>query len=599
MSEVDHTSTNGIVTVKDNTMNNIIAKNYSRKSKEYPFGSKLSSIREEMKEFCDSMDRFIEENKVVFKNGEVEGFWSQKTTDANSQTDSVNLVECETRETEAKGSVSDEDKLQWWSSKERRLKVQEIIKKRENEAQKDQAEDVKTSDNFDRSKQEDEKPRTDNFQDVYDLMTLKTCPKVFSESRETYAVKSENNLECERSEKVQEKSCKVFGSLFAELRSRDSDCRKCKLNVSNELMAVEGTSSSQTSAIDAERKYIYNIIHTTTPMNVDSDEQSSNRESTERGDGNFDAKIDILEDKFDILSFESPKEKKNMDESDDESFKTATSLPEDTQVVESDQGSLESFRSPKIEKNNDNIVDIIKQSVDNSVDDRYKEIVSHKESDNVICEDKKNDKTERSLDSNNERVLSTEITKVHNSQVELVAGKMNRLSLQRTSQSLTGKRTREAEDIQVSTKKSLLVEEVDLDRKSEERKTRSQISERCKQHAMQEARKFVKKASPLIDKCITTLIKDAENAGEKSHYYYNKYDRKSLAESLTFVPTAKSDLNKIVSDSKEQNNCDKDEDESKDLSNAYSARYESMSKRTINSESIATVDDTGRHINIQ
>lgn len=556
-----------------------------------------------MREFCDSMDRFVDENKIVFKNGEVEGFWRQRTTDANSQTDSAD----ETREAEAKSSANEEDKLRWWSTKERRLKAQEIIKKLEDEAKKDQARagDIGMNETLECSPQKDEKPRTDNFQDVYDLMTLKTCPNVFPESTETYGARDASSLEGEQPTKVQEKSCGVLDSLFAELRNRHNDRRIRQSNVSNELMAVEGTLNSQTSAIDAERQCIYNLIHATT--NVDSDEQPANRNNIAEAGENFDAKMDILENKFNSLSFESLKEKKNMDESDDESdnesFKTATSLPEDTQIVESNQGSPQGLILPAIENNNDKIINVIKnKSIDNPLDNHCEKIALDKEErDDAIGGDKENDKAERSPDSSSGRGLSTETTKLPNSQVKLLVRTMDRLSLERTSQPsrLTGKRTREAEDIRVSTKKSFLIEEVDSGRRLGKRKTRGQISERCRQHAIQEARKFVKKASPLIDKCITTLIRDTEDVDGQSRYY-NKYGRRSLAECLTSVFAARNDLDKVAGDSRARNNRrDKCGGASKGITKGitYPARHESMAKRTTDSESTAPADDIGKTIN--
>lgn len=579
-----------IVSVRDDTTNRNIVKNYPRKSKE--FGSKLSSIREEMREFCNSMDKFVDENKIVFKNGEVEGFWSQKTTDANSQTDSVD--ERETRETEAKGSASEEDKLRWWSTEERKLKVREMIKARDDEAKEDQAraENVRTNEDLDRRPSDDEKRRSNNFQDVYDLMTLKTCPNVFPESTEpTYTVKDADNLECERTGRKQEKSCRMFDSLFAELRNCNSVRRKT--NVSDELMTPEEVPDSQTSEIDTKKKCVSNFIDTIT--NIDLDERLANRKSIAEGDTDSDARTDILEDKFHSFSLESPKEKKNNDESDDDSFKTARSLPEDTQM-ESVQESPEILRLSTTEINNDQIVDGIKnQSIDNPVDGRRKEIALDKER-GVICEDKTNDKAKRSPDRSSERRLSAETAELPTSQVKLLVQTMNRLSLDRTSQPsrLTGKRIREAEDIQVGTKKSLLIEEMDPGRKSEERKTRSHISERCRQHAIQEARKFVRKASPLIDKCITTLIKDTENIDKESRYC-SKYDRRNLAECLTSVFSAKSNLDKVAGDSAERHNRhDKYGIESDDITNAYPARRESIEKRTINSKSTAPADDTGK-----
>lgn len=586
-----------VVGVRDDATKGNIAKSCSRKSN--LLGCKLSSIREEMRDFCDSMDRFVDENKIVFKNGEVERFWSQKTTDANSQTDSVD--ERESRETEDTGPASEEDKLRWWSTKERRLKVREIVKKREDEAKEDEAraEDITANENLDRSPSNDQERRTDDFQNVYDLMTLKTCPDVFPESTEpTYVAKNASNLECEQPARAQEKSYGVFDSLFAELRNRDSVRRKS--NVSNELIAPEETLDSQTSAVDTERKCVFRRSDATTLTDADSDEPPVNHNSVAEADENVDAKTDTLEDKLNSLSLESPKEKRNIDESDDDSFTTARSLPEDTQFVGSSQESPETLRLLATE-NNDKIIGVIKnESIDKPVDDGCEEIVSDEERDGAIHEDQANDKAKRS-DRSSERGSTSGSAEVSNSQVELLVRTMNRLSLERTSQpsKLTGKRTREAEDVQVGTKKSLFVEEVDPgreSRKSEDRKTRSQISERCRQHVIEEARKFVRKSSPLIDKCITTLIKDTENADEKSRYY-NKYGQKSLAECLMSVFATKNDLDKIAGDSAEQNNRRrKHEGESESTTNAYPTK--SMAKRTTNSEFSASLVDTGKSITI-
>ncbi|KAG5306531.1 DAAF1 factor, partial [Acromyrmex insinuator] len=516
MLEEYHKPANAITNEEDILSKSI--KSYQRKNKDSPFGSKLSSIREEMREFCDSMDRFIDENKIVFKNGEVEGFWGEKKmVDQNLQTDFVD--DRKTQETGTKVSVSEEDKLRWWSTKERKLKVKEILKKREDEAKKNkvEAEDTKRAEKSDRS---------DSSEDKKQL----------------------------------------------------TDATKEKLD--NEKLAI-----------DTEKKNICTLINTKDL--VSSNEQYSEHENS--AEKNNSVKIEILEDKINDLSFESPERKKNIDESDDDSFKTALSVQEDSQILES------SYELPKVlkltnkENNFDKIIDSIQnENIDLSMDNNWKEVISNKNHNDAIYENEKiNDELEKSSDkteiSKSEREFSTE-TEQSNSQMESLVRTIDRLSLERASHSsrLTGKRTREAEDVEVSNKKSFLIKETNPGKKLEERKSRSQISERCRQHMIQETKKFARKVSPLIDKCITHLIKDAENANGKSQCY--KYNRRNLREYLPSDYPSKMNLSKPAGDFGEQNNChDKYDNKSNDVTNTYSERQELMTEQTINSQFAASV----------
>lgn len=562
-------------------------KSYQRKSKEPPFGSKLSSIREEMREFCDSMDKFVDENKIVFKNSEVEGFWGEgKMVDENLQTDPID--DSEIQETETEVPTSKEDKLRWWSTKERKLKVREIIRQREDEARKHKVEikDAATS-SSNCSLEDGKQVTTDNFQDVYDLMTMKTCLSYFPDSTETYSVKDEENYTCEQSEKEsQEKSCGVFSSIFAELRNRDiQETNKSK--VSSELMILEEKLDSEKSTIDTKQKSIPQIINMTDL--IDSAEESSKCKKLETNE-NY-SKIEDLEDKFNHLLLTSPEMKKNIDESDDDSFKTATSLVEE--ILETDQGSPEVLRF-NTEDNCDKIIDSNKnENVD--LDDCEK-IISNKERNNLICENKKIIKIEESSAkmemSNSEQKLSPD-TEESNSQMESLIQAIDRLTLGKTNQRpsrLTGKRTLEIKDVEINNKKSFLIEEVKSERKSKERKSRSQISEKCRQHMIQETKKFAKKVSPLIDKCITNLIKDSENVNKRSQYH--KYNRRSLGEYSPSDFVSKMDLNKPAGDFGNKWS-DKYDNKSDNVINVQFGKQEL--KQTINSESDSlSANDSGK-----
>lgn len=72
----------------------------------------LSSMREEMRDFCDSIDKFSVDNDIVYKNGEVVSFWGSSSS-------------------KDQASSSSPSKTRWWSSKERREKVKEMMKNRE------------------------------------------------------------------------------------------------------------------------------------------------------------------------------------------------------------------------------------------------------------------------------------------------------------------------------------------------------------------------------------------------------------------------------------------------------------------------------------
>jgi len=550
------------------------------------------------------MDRFVDENKIVFKNGEVEGFWGErKMVDENLQTDSVD--DSKIQETGTKVSASEEDKLRWWCTKERKLKVKESLKKREDEAKKNkvEAEDTEINEKFDcySSKDKNQPPIlakaeatdiTNNFQDIYDLMTLKTCTSsVLPDSTETYSIEDVENYDCEQSVKMrQEESRGVFTSLFAELRNRDCMQKIHTPKISTELMVLEERLDYEKSAVDTKKK-------STSTLNmkglVDYNEQSLICENIVEKDNS--AKIEILEDKVNNLSLESSERKKNIDESDDDSFKTATSVQEDSHISEGNYESSGILRLTNIENNFNQIVDSVKdENIDQLVD--WKEMILNKEHNDAICENEKIiDKSAKFSDnievSKTEREFPIEI-KQSNSQKKSLVQMINHLSLERTSCSskLTGKRIREAEDIEISNKKSLPIEEINPRRKPEERKSRNQISERCRQHLIQETKKFARKVSPLIDKCVTNLIKKTEDAGEKSQCH--KYNR-SLGELLPSDCISKMDLGKSDNFG-DQDNCDKYDNKSNDVTNTHSEKQELMIQQTIDSQSVGSINHSGK-----
>jgi len=256
------------------------------------------------------MDRFVDKNKIVFKNGEVEGFWNgRKMVDENLQTDFVN--DSQIQETENEISTNEKDKLQWWcNTKDRKLKVREIIKRREDKA-------------------------------------------------------AENKVETKQ--------------LFTELKYQKNVQKMCESTISNDSIPIEKMSVSERS----EKKSISNIIDAT---DSEFDEQFNNIVETD----DKSVKIEILGDKFNNLLFESVEEKKNIDESDDDSFKTATSLQEDSQISENNQGSPEIINFSNKINNCDKTVDSIKNENDNLISCE-KIILDEEEQNDTIREDEKTD----------------------------------------------------------------------------------------------------------------------------------------------------------------------------------------------------------------
>ncbi|XP_020286889.1 dentin sialophosphoprotein-like [Pseudomyrmex gracilis] len=541
---------------------------YQRKSKDYSICSKLSSIREEMKEFCDGMDRFVDENKIVFKNGEVEGFWSERET-ANEHPQGESVDESENRETEDKVSASEEEnKLRWWCSRERKLKVKEILRKREDEARKNKMKLEDTRKNSDHYSSDDKNQTADitnNIQSVCDSKTAtnSSTSVLVVDSTKTYSAKDAEN---------DEKSRIDVGAEKPNISSTE--------NVILDLSLLDKEKASD--SISSPEEKMSNIIPRITNSTefVDSDKQSSNCENIA---DTKSVKTETLEDRFVDLSLESLEEGKTIDESDADSFRTATSVQEDSQSLDNNQESSEGSNTVYAKDNctdrgltdNENIDDVANS---------HKKI--DEEHNDAICENKNIDKMENFSDkiesSNGKSDLLNLPSLTGSVQAGLYClrdrpgkslrtkdwiGPKTHSSLKRTSQfsRLAGKRIREVEDIEYSEEECNCDEVIYSRRKPEKRRPRSQISERCRQHVIQETRKFVKKASPLIDKCIASLMEDAENSGKK---LCHKYDRRSLGEFLPSGFESKIDFKKSASEER-SNLCDKYKNESTNVTNLW------------------------------
>ncbi|XP_076293421.1 uncharacterized protein LOC143215287 [Lasioglossum baleicum] len=424
-----------------------ISDDYRRKGDQHPLTSRLTSIREDMKEFCAGMEKFVEDNKIVYENGDVKGFWREE--DARL---AINIEDHDRQEEEQRSTVAKrDDDFRWWCTKERKLKITEIMRKREESrgtaTEKEQQEEaqgtssVRKIDIVDAAPEKDrndvvpEKGQAEEKREgVYDLMNLKEYPKVLVEHVKPYP-DDENESFVEL--KKEDKEGGVFNSLLNELELKDQRNAKrgLKSHSFHELLTIEESEEAveETARVGGA---IRRVSSTSIPSG------SSKLESCQT----LLKKEPVVEANNDLRTTNSIED----DESDNESVKT---------VIDLYDGSTNS--NHKRETAN---------SSKDDVSERFCEVSLASE--NSVKED--------SDDKSNNQASNAR------------------------------KRIHDCECLNMVSKKSHLVEEVDSERVSGSRKSGREIAERCRRHAMKEAKKFLQKESPLIERCIESLINDRE-----------------------------------------------------------------------------------------
>ncbi|CAL7945557.1 unnamed protein product [Xylocopa violacea] len=301
--------------VKNKSSSRDSSDNYQRNDNSpHPLSSQLTSIREDMKDFCSGMDKFMEENKIVFKNGDVKRFWGEikeinpKTkSEANKGSDEIEssaIMEEEGRNAE-----------KWWSTKERKLKVKEILKKREEEVQKSRnVNKIKTED--DTKKVSDKKEGTKETkedsmsQGVYDLLNLKTCPKILLDDIKSYPENEDDSIICAptKKEEKEERFLNAFESLFDEMKRTRENYVKPK-------EASKPISSQDLLTIEEENEGVEEAVRPASNTDtILSDVNSSKSSSDQKIIKKRSVRIEILE----ANSVNSTDD----DESDNESVKT-------------------------------------------------------------------------------------------------------------------------------------------------------------------------------------------------------------------------------------------------------------------------------------
>ncbi|XP_076241038.1 uncharacterized protein LOC143183398 [Calliopsis andreniformis] len=428
-----------------------ILDDYRGKDDRCVLSSQLNSIREDMKEFCADMDKFVEDNKIVFKNDKQE---------------------------EKESSVKKEDTFKWWSTKERKSKIKEIMREKEEETKKKQerAEGVQKDEKIETvyfSRETSEEKVTQEELDkkkegVYDLLNLKTCPKILLQDVKTYSEDegSSKFSESTKKEKREDLSGGVFNSLFNELNYKNRRNRKLETSKSlssHKLLAIEEIEETveEPSENSSNLENCISVNKVTSHTDILKSENIQEKVKTEVH------RIEIVEvHSSDFGTTNSTDD----DESDNESVKTVIDMYEESTKIETESGHAD-------------------QRIDTN-----KSIAESKDRSYTLSSTPEN--TEAQRDHKSEE----------NSDVQSLNTLTTSSGTEKTNQTLKSyKRTHDCDHLDIASKKSHLIEEVDSEKNSRQ-KTGSEVFEWCRRHLMKEAKQFMKNGSPLIDRCIESLI---------------------------------------------------------------------------------------------
>lgn len=431
--------------VKDKPLCKDILDNYRRKDEPHPLTSQLSSIREDMKEFCADVDKFIEDNKIVFKNGEVKRLWGEKEEiNAGIKFDKDN-------EEKGKDSSNKEKDFKWWNTKERKLKVKEILKSREEESKRsknvkkieiieDVTEKISESSNKEETKENKE---VSSSQSVYDLLNLKTCPTILLSNVKSYPRNEDASMLCESAKKQgnEDRSSGLFNSLFNEMECRDSSNKREKMSKSissHELLTLE---EAEEAVEETARS------SSCTDIILSDQENFQNKSVRIEITGADPVNATLLDDD---------------EESESESVKTVINNYEEINREEDTRTNIAKENNSECVSDSSNVTGV--QNKMQQLDTRFDGIISS--------------------------------------------------SVEKSSQSSKShKRSRDCEYLDVVSKKSHLIEEVDIEKDRSDGRTTGEVFEKCRRHFMKEAKKFVQKESPLINQCIESLITNRNSEG--------------------------------------------------------------------------------------
>ncbi|KZC05685.1 Dynein assembly factor 1, axonemal [Dufourea novaeangliae] len=372
-----------------------VSYDYRRKDDRHHLSTQLSSIREGMKEFCADMDKFVEDNKIVYENGDVKRFWGV----GNVNSPLVHEGKPDGKQSSAPNEGNGDFK--WWSTTERKLKVTECMRKREEEAD----------------------------------------DHTFSKSSMT--------------ENKGDTSSGVFHSLLNELdhRNRRNSKQSLKSHSSHKLLAIEETEET-----------VEETVREPNQLNkCGSTLSNTSKSGTNQGILKMEpVRVEIAEaGPNDVGSSNSSED----DESDKESVITVIDLYDRHRLKSRSANTSATFSLESKPQGSSEL------------------------SESVAVQNHDNENS-----GSDTQALVAPLTSLHDEKSSQTAK--------------TRKRMHDSENLEMASKKSHLIEEVDVEseRVSVNRRSGSEVSERCRDHVTKEAKKFMQKESPLIERCIESLI---------------------------------------------------------------------------------------------
>ncbi|XP_076680485.1 uncharacterized protein LOC143375366 [Andrena cerasifolii] len=456
-----------------------VLEDYRRRDDRCVLSSQLNSIREDMKQFCAGVDKFVEDNNIVFKNGDVKGFWGdglEASPPGSAEGDDVG------KEKERPMSGEKEDNFKWWSTKERKLRMKEIMMRRDEEAkgrmEKENGEfgrgnlgkiEIVEEDTSEKVSEQNS-TQEEKTEGVYDLLNLKTYSKLLLQDVKTHAEDEGNSTHSAPTEPEQaEASAGVFSSLFNELECNSR--RNAKLETSKSLGYHELLTIEEIEEVGEDSPGYHPSVIEEPPSTSDTPILESSEEKLEQES----VRIEIVEVTSDVTPVNSTD-----DESDSESVETVINLQEKPVAIHEEA------------KCSDRKAEADKETTNAQEENRPECCpIGAAESVQVQMFHKEYESPE---------------TRTWNAvAMASQAGKSNHSAK-------SCKRTCDCECLGVARKKSHMIEEMEPE-ESNDTKAISEASARCREHLTKEVKRFARKESPLIDRCIENLINNQGTAG--------------------------------------------------------------------------------------
>ncbi|KAK2582022.1 hypothetical protein KPH14_002728 [Odynerus spinipes] len=454
---------------------------YRKKDGKHPLTGQLSSIRQGMNDFCTNMDKFVEENNIVFKNGNVESFWNDEGLVKNdNHSGCIGEDDNTLPDTLAD---SKQETLAWWNAEEKEAKVREVISTKKNDNGVDEVEmkeiSIKEYEEAGNIKKIQDDRKETNLSDskmVYDTSALKACPKIALISNDS---SHQTDIEDVNEDKVKKINIKEYEEA-GDIKKVQNHQQEINLSASEIVYDPLALKACPKVAFISE-----DSSHQTDVKYVDEDEMK----------------------KIDIKEYEEVENiKKVQDHQQETDLSTSNSVYDlltlktcpKIAFISKQPSRLTDFED-KYEKKKDNKRKEFSSGVFHSLLAELDHVTRNSTIDNKKSEVKVS-----------QELLSIEEVEEEEEEcgnTRLVPLDLNS-SIDENFKATGHQEIPKDEGGSLQSTRSRSIEEASV--------PRSEISEKCRQHLIREAKKFTKKESPLLDDCIKTLINKDTNSGEES-----------------------------------------------------------------------------------